>query len=216
MAIDLRLPNISGDTPELKIEQIQSYLYQLVQDLNFALNSVSSNDPESGNYSAASAYRDAGATFTSIKSLIIKSKDIINAYYDEIKKRLDDVYVADSDYQIFVNSINNSINSINNSINELSNSINELESAVTQSNVIVETDLLEFASGCDDGLTPIVTTADTTSIPEAVGYDGASGLVQKASSDKIYVSLVNYGTGDIATNVYTDGNWSGWKFVTPV
>lgn len=35
--IDLKLPNITGATPEEQIRQIHRYLYQLVQELNWAL-----------------------------------------------------------------------------------------------------------------------------------------------------------------------------------
>lgn len=35
--IDLKPPNITGVTPDEQIQQLQRYLYQLVQELNWAL-----------------------------------------------------------------------------------------------------------------------------------------------------------------------------------
>ena len=37
---DLRLPSITGRTTEEQVKQIKSYLYQLVQELNFALQAI--------------------------------------------------------------------------------------------------------------------------------------------------------------------------------
>lgn len=45
--IDLKLPNITGETPEEQIQQIHRYLYQLVQELNWALDTLS-NQASSG------------------------------------------------------------------------------------------------------------------------------------------------------------------------
>lgn len=38
--IELKLPNITADTPEEQIQQLKRYLYQLVQDLNWALQTL--------------------------------------------------------------------------------------------------------------------------------------------------------------------------------
>lgn len=35
---DLQLPKITADTPEGQIQQIKSFLFQLVQELNFAMS----------------------------------------------------------------------------------------------------------------------------------------------------------------------------------
>ena len=113
MGIDLRLPNISGNERE-QLVQIRSYLYQLIPQLQFALNNVSTSNtqvvtttprsllPSSNNGYGLSTITDddntAQATFNSIKSLIIKSADIVEAYYEEINKKLESIYVAQSDF----------------------------------------------------------------------------------------------------------------------
>ena len=42
MSINLRLPNITDPTADGKIRQIQSYLYQTIEQLNWALNTLES------------------------------------------------------------------------------------------------------------------------------------------------------------------------------
>lgn len=116
MGIDIRLPNITGTTDREKLTQMQGYLFQLVEQLNWALQNVDSTNvavstsnasvgtpiqisqPSSGNATTA----DPVATFNSIKSLIIKSADIVDAYYQEVSRRLEGLYVAHSDFGDYV------------------------------------------------------------------------------------------------------------------
>ena len=103
MSIDLRLPNITATTEAGKLQQVQSYLFQLVEQLNFALKSVdaaagSNVVLETASSTGTKREQEAQATFSDIKALIIKSADIVNAYYDVITERLSGVYVAESDF----------------------------------------------------------------------------------------------------------------------
>lgn len=103
----IRYPNITGKTDAQKLEQMKSYLYQIVGELNFQLaNGVAGGF--AGNYASTvngdlmpQQKTDPISTFNDLKALIIKSADIINAYYDEINARLDGVYVAESDFGIY-------------------------------------------------------------------------------------------------------------------
>ena len=40
MSIDIRLPNITATTESGKLQQMQSFMYQLVEQLNWALNNI--------------------------------------------------------------------------------------------------------------------------------------------------------------------------------
>lgn len=107
MAYELRYPNITGATEREQLSQVKSYLYQLVDQLQFALTTVESSAvsayaPQKQTASSSGPTEDAVATFASIKALIIKSADIVNAYYDEINTRLEGLYVAESDFGIYV------------------------------------------------------------------------------------------------------------------
>ena len=114
MEIELRLPNITGVTEKEQLLQIKSYLYQLIQELQYAFETVSktsgtsestpslTNQPYPGfTSSSGTESGNAQVTFAAMKSLIIKSADIVNAYYAEINKRLEGVYVAQSDFGEF-------------------------------------------------------------------------------------------------------------------
>ena len=105
MGLDIRLPQITGLTEKEQLTQVKSYLYQLATQLQWGLKNIdtSSNTntmvtPTARSQLAGTAGQTAGAedTFNSIKSLIIKSADIVNAYYDEINKKLKGEYVAES------------------------------------------------------------------------------------------------------------------------
>lgn len=101
--IDIRLPNITATTEKGQLEQIRSYLYQFAQQLNWALGSIETKAEAAKTTVQASteqknAVEQAHATFAEVKSLIIKSADIVNAYYEQISYRLDGEYVAESEF----------------------------------------------------------------------------------------------------------------------
>ena len=114
MSIDIRLPNITAPTEAGKIQQLQSYMHQLVEQLNWALNNMEGISAQSGATTATTAATaaksvseakkdDPVSEFNSIKGLIIKSADIVKAYYEEIDNllKLSGEYVAQSDFGTF-------------------------------------------------------------------------------------------------------------------
>lgn len=108
MGVDIRRPNITATTEKEQLVQIKSYLIQLAEQLEWALkNADTSNNtvvvtPTPRSLAPSSQTKvDSEATFGSIKALIIKSADIVNAYYEQISKKLEGHYVAQSDFGIF-------------------------------------------------------------------------------------------------------------------
>ena len=107
--IDIRLPNINGKTEQERLTQIESYLVQFVQQLQWGLSQIDTMSSSASSVtpsvsSAAPSVKpapSAEATFNSIKALIIKSADIVDAYYEEINKKLVGSYVAQSDFGTF-------------------------------------------------------------------------------------------------------------------
>ena len=101
---EFRYPNITDPTPEGQLKQLKNYLYQLTNQLNYAVKSVESENKaeeyvnalkvSSSGSGANSADKNAKSTFNDIKGLIIKSADIVNAYYDVISKKLESNYLA--------------------------------------------------------------------------------------------------------------------------
>lgn len=107
MGTELRYPNITARSEREQLAQMKSYLYQLVEQLQYALNNIPSEGQTSqyvtkATSQAPSVNVDPVATFSAIKSLIIKSADIVQAYYDEISTKLSGQYVAQSDFGTFV------------------------------------------------------------------------------------------------------------------
>lgn len=106
MSIDIRLPNITATNDSGKLAQVQSYMYQLVEQLNWALNNINFVSPAVENsqgkqIAIGTKDTDPIATFNDIKGLIIKSADIVNAYYEEINRKLSGIYVAESEFGIY-------------------------------------------------------------------------------------------------------------------
>lgn len=115
MAIELRLPNITGATEREQLAQIKSYLYQFTEQLQWALNNMNTSSGQNyvvnqrvntsssmiGTASEGGKY-DAEIAFNSLKPLIIKSAEIVDAYYEEINRKLESLYVAQSDFGDFV------------------------------------------------------------------------------------------------------------------
>lgn len=107
MGIELRMPNITAQSEREQLAQIRSYLYQFIPQLQWALNnmdtSVASSHvaPETPRVSSSQSF-DTEVAFSTLKPLIIKSADIVEAYYEEINKRLEGLYVAESDFGTFM------------------------------------------------------------------------------------------------------------------
>lgn len=103
MSVQIQTPNITATSDREKLAQIQSYLYRMANQLQWAFDTLQTvpgtaapSQPAARQTGAAAA--DPAATFSGIKNLIIKSADIVNAYYDTISRRLEGQYVAQSDF----------------------------------------------------------------------------------------------------------------------
>jgi hypothetical protein len=108
MSFNITLPKITATNPNEQMRQMQSYIYQLAEQLNWALGTLESSS--GGNISPAIkmedgsevSEKDAESTFNSIKALIIKSADIVKAYEETIMKDFNGTYFADSDFGTYL------------------------------------------------------------------------------------------------------------------
>jgi hypothetical protein len=102
---------------------------------------------------------DATATFNSIKGLIIKSADIVTAYYEEIERRLQSIYVAESDFGTYKQSIEQRITANSDSITQNFTDVQEITTNLnikigeTSENVGTLNDDLDGVKGNVDNLT---------------------------------------------------------------
>lgn len=158
----IRYPNIGGKSDAQKLEQMKSYLHQLVDELNYQLDragSLTGINPSTANAAARTAKKtDSISAFNDIKALIMKSSDIVNAYYDEINARLEGVYVAESDFGTYAEQTSQEIQANSKSIEQfytdLQQVITDVEGVVhsqIEVNAHINTGLLYYA---DDG-TPV-------------------------------------------------------------
>jgi hypothetical protein len=129
MSIDIRLPNINAPTTEGQMAQMQSYMHQLVEQLNWALNTV--NNAQNGNASNIVIEKpredispeEAENTFNSIKALIIKSADIVKAYEQTMKTTYNGEYIAVSDFGTYMEETERNIEENSKYTNEVYNRV---------------------------------------------------------------------------------------------
>lgn len=134
MSINFRLPNITESSVPGKLAQVQSYMYQLVEQLNWAMNNI---EAAGGNGTVVPTVRlqqggsisekDAADTFNAIKSLIIKSADIVMAYEKTIMTHFEGKYFAESDFGTFIEETTRKIEENSKGVNEVYTNVQRIE-----------------------------------------------------------------------------------------
>lgn len=135
MNVNIRFPSITASTEEGKIQQMQSYMHQLVEQLNWALNTIET--AQSGSTSPAVRYQQSEAvsqkeaedTFNSIKSLIIKSADIVKAYEETIRTNFKGEYFADSDFGTYIENTSRAIEENSKGVTEVYTNVQKITNA---------------------------------------------------------------------------------------
>lgn len=158
--ISFRLPEINAPTADGQLRQLRSYLYQLTEQLNLAMQSVDEEMSKQQTAISSAAESEESPegklkTFNSVKALIIKSADIINAYTDEITRQLDGQYVAKSEFGTYAETTSQQIIETSASIVQLfknlqtiSDTVDSIEETSILANAYIKTGLLYYA---DDG-----------------------------------------------------------------
>lgn len=144
MGIDIRFPNITATDTEGKMSQMQSYMHQLVEQLNWALSTV--DNAIQGNTSnvvmtsqkAQNSEEEAVNTFNSIKALIIKSADIVTAYEETIREELKGEYVAVSDFGTYTQKTDLAIETNSKGVTELYKSVETIDNDVKTTNTYIK------------------------------------------------------------------------------
>ena len=152
----LQYPNITAGAPAEQIEQIKRYLYQLVEQMNVQDNqlvSVASAAPVAAK-SAKSATEDMSpvGVFNQLKSLIIKSADIVEAYSEQIQKDLSGVYVAQSDFGTYTEQTNAQITANSKDITTLFDNVQTLINDEIAAEAYIKQGLLFYVG--EDNLEP--------------------------------------------------------------
>lgn len=136
MSLDLRLPNITATDATGQVMQMKNYLYQMVQQLNYSMQMVQTSAAEAAVQAAqttsAASKTDPASTFSEIKALIIKSADIVNAYYEQINRRLEGVYVAQSTFGTYTEQTSQEIEENSTNINQAFTNIQQVQVALDE------------------------------------------------------------------------------------
>lgn len=148
MGYEIRLPQISGTTTAEQLMQIKSYLHQTVEQLNYAFTLFENEGVVIRQQVAASTApktdEEIASNFNDIKSLIIKSADIVNAYSETITNQLKGEYVAISDFGTYTSVTDkkiketserttenyNNIQTIISNVDEIKNSVIDVEAHI--------------------------------------------------------------------------------------
>lgn len=140
MSFTMRLPSINAGTTEGQMAQMRGYLYQMAQELEFALNSLevgSVNVSAESGQIQTSREQKALENFSDIKSLIIKSADILNAYSDQIEKKFQGKYTAASEFGTFTESAMQKVSANERGITQLLKSTQTLEGSLGELQEII-------------------------------------------------------------------------------
>lgn len=157
MSMNIRFPNITARTEAEQLAQIKSYLHQLAEQLNWALSTLesgtgsASGSVSSGKSVTGNTAQEEAVSFYELKSLIIKSADTVNAYYEKISKRLESQYVAQSDFGTFseqatqaIEANASDIESFYTNMQEILTDIENLEHSLIEVNANIRTGLLYY------------------------------------------------------------------------
>ena len=91
MSVNIRYPNITSLSEKEQIEQIKSYLIQLVDQLNYALATIGSGGAETAN-----ATQSSDQSYTALESFLAQEFKKIYSLLDHLESR--DAPVAGVDY----------------------------------------------------------------------------------------------------------------------
>ena len=163
MNLPFRYPNITAGDAVSQLGQIRSYLHQLVDQLNVSaadtdktVSEVRSQGEMLQKTASSLEAQTPKATFGSIKSLIIKSADIVDAYYDQISTKMVGEYTALSEFGEFKQSTTNTLLENSESITNIYTNYQEIKDSlnhyISDTKAYIRTGLLGYE---DDGITPI-------------------------------------------------------------
>ena len=137
MSVDLRMPNITAATEKEQLAQIRSYLYQFIPQLQWALNNIETASSQGYVVQQTTRVKEtttapssAGVNFNDLKALIIKSADIVEAYYEEISQRLEGLYVAESDFGTYAEQTAQVINQNSSYVEQLLGNVQTIQSNI--------------------------------------------------------------------------------------
>lgn len=200
-----RYPNITGLSEKEQLRQLKSYLYQLVEQLNhtsFTSEPVGATTGRPRVDGGIEKNRSAAADFAALKSLIIKSADIVQAYGDKIEKRLEGQYVSASEFGSYAEKTSSQIianaTKIDQKYESLQSVVTGLETRLLETEGYIRTGVLFYAEEGD----PLPTGAPVYGME--VGQQAEDGTFRRFSRFTSY-SMCFYDTQGEEFAAITEG-----------
>lgn len=91
MSVNIRYPNITGSTDREQLTQIKSYLHQLVEQLNYALPTISTDSAQTVNV------QGQDVSYYELRSLIIQELQEVEKLFDKLSQKMQSEYVSDAE-----------------------------------------------------------------------------------------------------------------------
>lgn len=157
--VEIRLPELSGGTEAEQLRRIQSYLYTLAQQLQFAFDTVTGEQAAAASSSQGAGVsgrrEEASVNFAAVKSLILKSAQITEHFEEAAEKKFDGLYVAQSQFGTFRQETEQRLTANSqlleqefSHLQQVETQVAELQSSVLEVSATIRTGLLTYdASG---------------------------------------------------------------------
>ena len=183
----MQQPPILRGTDSEKITRIHSYLYQIVRDLNSALNNLTEENFASESV-ASQVLRNGGTeaqrkeqseNLSTLKSLIIKTADNVRAEMDVIKTTLESDYVAQSDLGTFNEQIQADIEA---TASGLEQTINYNAEIFEQYKIDTQGYIRQGIIGYNEDATPIIGVA----IGQEIKVDDSTGMIDTSNDMAVW------------------------------
>ena len=153
--INIRLPNITAQNEREQIQQLKSYLHQLVGELNWALGTIESGGDTSKvvvkTNGSTVTKAEMATTFNELKSLIIKSSATVMAYAESAEEKYRSLYVAQSDFGSYteeasqtIKKNSKNIESFYEDMQEIITDLDTLEHSLIKVNANIKSGLLYY------------------------------------------------------------------------
>lgn len=214
--MELRLPKLTATNPVELQSQIKSYLYAMTEQLNIALKSLDDVSASNVTYlykngekvplNEAEKEKTPGEIFNEIKSLIIKSADIVEAYSEEISKKLEGEYVAVSDFGTYKEETEAVLSATSKDISALFSNTQTIESDVDSIQNLISSDGSGTLVLSTDAWVKIGAIASEESGHYLYGME--IGQINETNGEKVATKLAQY----TSEGVYLyDGNSTAWS-----
>ena len=129
-AVEIRLPELSGGSETEQLRRVQSYLYTLAQQLQFAFDTITREQTQAAAKTAQPESRGEGTNFAAVKALILKSAQITEHFQQAVEQKLSGLYVAQSQFGSFRQETEAAITANSQSIQQKFTQLQQLEAAV--------------------------------------------------------------------------------------